>query len=128
MGGVSIICVLIAMLPMSAVLDESCDLVEVNSYYDNDGHLVFQQLIFWDWKPEESSYRCFAWMMIKCKKQYPVFDRSRNCWTVIFLDEGTLRRIRAPSVRYTWTQYDPEFLDREHLSPDKRRGLARSKR
>jgi hypothetical protein len=122
-------CLLVlGMVPVSPVVDDTADVIEINRYYDHEGNLVFQQMIFWDWREEEGAYRVFAWRMVKSPRQYPVFDPWRGQYTLIFLDEGVLRRIRAPSLRETWTQYDPELLDRKFVSPDQRRGLAKAAR
>ena len=37
------------------------DLIEVNHFYDENGKRVFDQLIFWDWKPAEAAHRVRAW-------------------------------------------------------------------
>jgi hypothetical protein len=122
-------CLLVlGMVPVSPVVDDTADVIEINRYYDHDGKRVFQQLIFWDWREEEGAYRVFAWRMVKSREQHPVFDHWRGEYTLVFLDQGVLRRIRAPSLRETWTQYDPELLDRQFLSPNQRRGLANAAR
>ena len=36
-------------------------------------------------------------------------------------------RVRSLSTRYTWTQHDPELLDRRELSPCRRSGLMGEK-
>ena len=119
----------VSFLPTNpAVAEDRCDVIEVNHYYDNQGDLVFTQLIFWRFDESESEYRVIAWRMLKSKQQNPLRDVTRGCVTTIFDDEGVLRRVRAESVRETRTQYDPELLDRQHVSPEQRRGLSRIKR
>lgn len=119
----ALILVAASSVPCEAALIEWADVIEVNAYYDHQGNRVFTQLIFWDWKPDCSEYRVFAWRM--AKGQRVIRDHDRDCFSITWIDQGTLREVRSRSVRYTWTQYDPELLDRANLPPDKRRGLRK---
>ncbi len=42
---------------------------------------------------------------------------------MIWNDGEILRHIRAASFRETWTQHDPELLEREYLPKEERREL-----
>lgn len=116
---------LLGLLPVSPVVDDTADMIEVNHYFDQNGQPVFVQIIFWEWLADESAYRVFAWRMLKSAEQLPVYDWWRECYVSCFSDQNVLRRVRAPCVRDTWTQYDPELLDRQFLPQQSRRGLAR---
>jgi hypothetical protein len=115
---------LLGLVPTTPVVDDTADVIEVNRYFDQDGNQVFVQLIFWDWLNDEGAYRVFAWRMVKSAEQLPVHDWLRGGFATHFLDQGVLRGVRATSARDTWTQYDPELLDRQFLPPHRRRGLA----
>jgi hypothetical protein len=45
----ALLTILLAIVPLDAVIRESCAVIEVNNFYDESAHLVFAQLIFWDW-------------------------------------------------------------------------------
>lgn len=55
----------IAAIPRGETLDESCDLMELNHFYDDNEKLVFTQLIFRDWHPTLNRYVIRAWRMSK---------------------------------------------------------------
>jgi hypothetical protein len=101
---------------------DNVDLIEVNHYYDEHGKLVFGQLIFWDWNSEECRPRVIAWRALKDREQLPVIDWRTGGVVAIWLDGDLLRQVKARSRLETWTQYDPEFVERQWF-PDKRRGL-----
>lgn len=111
--------------PDDTVLRDRVDVIEINCYYDHDSNQVFQQLIYWEWVSEEHAHRVCAWRMAKNRHYLPVYNHWTGYWEATFMDQGCLRKIRARSLRRTWTQYDPELLDRQHRTPEQRRGLAR---
>lgn len=97
-------------------LDESTvDVAEVNSLYTDDGVHTFDQLIGWDFTDE--GYRVAWWKLIRDGQPMP--SRGRVVW----IDGTVLRKVRYRAFRRTFTQYDPELLDREKLPQDLRRGL-----
>lgn len=115
----------VGLLPQSTVLDDTADIVELNHYYDHRGDLVFNQLIFWQWCADQSVHRVFAWRIVKSPQQFPLRDWQRDGYTTIWQDQRELRRVRSTATRRTWTQYDPEVLDRQHVPRVSRPGLAR---
>jgi hypothetical protein len=40
---------LLSVVPVDLTVRESVDLLELNHFFDDNGRLVFDQLIFWDW-------------------------------------------------------------------------------
>ena len=46
-------------------------------------------------------------------------------WVSTWMDDGRLRRVRADLIRETWTQEDPESMDRSILPESRRRRLRR---
>lgn len=118
----------LSIVPVSIAIRERADVIEVNRYHDADGNLVFTQVIFWEWSGED--FRVFAWRMVKSPRQLPVVEHRQGYtanpgYKMTWIDNGHLRSVRSPSVRYTWTQYDPELRDRKIFSPDERRGLCK---
>lgn len=109
--------------PTEDVARERVDLMEVNHFYDEQGRLVFDQIIFYDWSPEHSRYMVRAWRMVKNPAQLPERDWRDGGYLTVWQDGEVLRRVRAESMRETWTQYDPELIEREYLPRERRREL-----
>ena len=109
--------------PTEDVARERVDLMEVNHFYDEQGRLVFDQIIFYDWSPEHSRYMVRAWRMVKNPAQLPERDWRDGGYLSVWQDGEVLRRVRAESMRETWTQYDPELIEREYLPRERRREL-----
>jgi hypothetical protein len=105
--------VVCAYEPNSVVAIDTYDYVETNHVYDADGKHVLSQWIYYDWSPRQRSFLCQAFRVIR--------DRRRPR---LFYDGPLLRRIRATSRRETWTQYDPELVNREVFPKELRRGLT----
>ena len=49
---------------LSCVVQDHCDVIEDNSYYDREGRQSFRQLIFWDWCEADECYHVVAWRML----------------------------------------------------------------
>jgi hypothetical protein len=64
-----------------------------------------------------------AWRLLKSPSQIP--RRDGPLFSTVWHDGDVLRRVRCRSVRETWTQYDPELLERKFLPKDKRDALRR---
>lgn len=111
--------------PQQSVTEDEVDLIEVNHFYDEHGKLVFDQIIFYDWSAESSRYQVRAWRLLKTDSQLPKRNWKRREFVSVWHDGDTLRQVRAAAVRQTWTQYDPELMDREHLPKERRRELGK---
>lgn len=122
----SAIVVACGIAPPEDIARESVDLIEVNHFYDEQGRLVFDQLIFYDWSPPDSRYMVRAWRLVKSPSQLPQRDFRDGGYSAIWHDGDLLRNVRADSLRESWTQYDPELVEREFL-PKERRKELRSK-
>lgn len=110
--------------PGGSVLRDSVDLVEVNHYHDPRGQHVFDQLIFYDWSSQQRRFQVRAWRLIKSDSQLPLRDHRTGTWMVRWHDDGVLREVTAASRRETWTQYDPELIERENLPQEQRLDLS----
>ena len=102
---------------------DQVDLIEVNHFYDDQSRLVFDQVIFYDWCTYDNRYQVRAWRLLKHSAQIPRRNWRTGEHETIWRDGDVLRRIRAKVVRETWTQYDPEILEREFLPKEYRRKL-----
>jgi hypothetical protein len=115
---------LLAILPSPAeALVDRCDLAEVNHFFDEQGRLVFDQVIYYDWSPAAGRYQVRAWRLIKSPDAIPRRDWQRGGWRAVWQDGDALRDVSAAHFRETWTQHDPELAEREHLPKEQRREL-----
>jgi len=104
---------------------ERVDLIEINHFYDEHGKRVFDQIIFYDWCPVESRYQVRAWRLLKSPYQLPQRRWEQRDYIASWHDGDVYRQIIAKTVRETWTQYDPELVEREYLPKEKRRELIK---
>ncbi len=128
MGSLSTTAVVLASLCSNlreGVARDHVDLIEVNHFYDETGKLVFDQVIFYDWSVEHGRYNVRDWKLLKKTGQIPVRNWSKGEFLAVWYDGDTLRVVRSSSVRESWTQYDPELLEREYFPKEKRAGLMR---
>jgi hypothetical protein len=110
--------------PHEVVLKDSVDLVEVNHYHDARGQHVFDQLIFYDWSSQKRRFQVRAWRLMKSDNQLPRRDHRSGTWLVRWHDDGAMREVTATSRRETWTQYDPELVERDNLPQEQRLDLS----
>ncbi len=113
-----------APAPMANTVADRVDLVEINHYHDDQGRKVFDQLIFYDWSNQRKRFQVRAWRLIKSDRQLPRRDHRTNDYRIRWHDEGVLREVVASSQRETWTQYDPELIERAYLPQDQRLELS----
>jgi hypothetical protein len=122
-SAISALVVVLGIHPQEDVARESVDLIEINHFYDEHGRLVFDQVIFYDWSPRDSRYMVRAWRLVKNPSQLPQRDWRDGGYTAVWQDGEVLRDVHATAMRETWTQYDPELVEREYLPKEKRREL-----
>lgn len=105
------------------VVEDRVDLIEVNHFFDERGRLVFDQVIFYEWTATHGRYQVRTWRLLKSPAQQPQRDWRRGDYVTVWHDGDLLRKVRTAAVRETWTQHDPELIDRELLPKECRRGL-----
>lgn len=108
---------LFTVVPRDTVTRESVASIEVNSFYDDSGKLVFVQNIFRD----EANVQ--AWRLVKDASQLPQRDWSTGDYSVLWFDGDRLREVRTRSVVESWTQHDRELAERERLPKEQRHEL-----
>lgn len=118
-----LVLLLLSIVPRDDVARESVDLIELNHFYDEHGRLVFDQVIFFDWASSESRYNVRAWRLVRSPSQLPHRDWAGGGYSATWQDGEQSRHIRSKSIRETWTQYDPELVEREFLPKEKRKEL-----
>lgn len=102
---------------------ETVDTVEVNSLYDEQGRKTFDQVIWWDWNAPTETYRVRAWRLVKDGKPWAERDWENGGWVCTWMDGDKLRCVRARSLMRTFTQYDPELIDRDWHPKENRKEL-----
>lgn len=118
---------LIAILtatPPQTTINDHVDLIEVNHYFDSRGKHIFDQVIFYEWSKSSARFHVTAWRMLKTVEQIPRKDWRSGLYVTMWRDGKEFRRVEANGFRETWTQYDPELVEREFLSREHRRGLT----
>lgn len=100
---------------------ERVDLLEVNHYYDENGAHLLDQILFYEWDAKEAIYQVRAWRLLKVATQYPksINEGYETKWR----EGASQRRVISKKFRETWTQYDPELLERRNLPREERREL-----
>lgn len=111
--------------PVEDVATDRVDLIEVNHFFDEQGKHVFDQIIFYDWSAQYSRYNVRAWRLLKNQAQMPQRDWRRDEFVTVWHDGAVLRKVRAETIRESWTQYDPELAERAYLPKEQRRELRK---
>jgi hypothetical protein len=116
---------LVAVIPGSnrnsaASIKQRVDLIELNHFVDEDGREVFQQVIFYDWSTQHRRFHVRAWRLVKQESQIPIRHWNPTRYECNWHDEGVLRSVWAPQLRETWSQTDPERVNRVLLPEGQR--------
>jgi hypothetical protein len=111
--------------PQDINVRDQVDLIEVNHFHDDQARLVFDQVIFYEWSPSKSRHQVQAWRLLKTSRQRPRRDYGAGDYVTRWTDGETEREVRAATFRETWTQHDPELVEREFLPKERRRELAK---
>jgi hypothetical protein len=112
-------------MPQDINVRDRVDLIEVNHFHDSEARLVFDQVIFYEWSPAKSRHQVQAWRLLKSPRQYPRRDYRVGDYVTRWTDGETDREVRAATIRETWTQHDPELLERAELAKEKRKELGK---
>ncbi len=116
---------LLGLLPAEDCVVDSVDLVEWNSFYDERGRHVFDQLIFYDWNEKAGRHEIRAWRMRKSNAMNPVYDEPNREYVMTWFDSQSFcwRRVYANSYRRSHTIGDPELEERKTRPTEQRRDL-----
>lgn len=93
----------------------SVDCIELNHLYDSEGRYVYDQVILWQ-KYCDNEQHVVGWRLVK----------TPLCFTngfFILRDGDFDRKIQYKMFRESWTQHDPEVVDRGRWPKEKRSGL-----
>ena len=108
------------------IVRDHVSVIEVNHFYDDSGGLVFDQAIFYRWNRKTQHYDVVDWRLLKPGKgpRHPFKDHRTNIYKMSWFDSGILRAVTSESFRESWTQYDPELVERKFVPKDRRVGLS----
>ncbi|MEM9586334.1 MAG: hypothetical protein AAGA03_03560 [Planctomycetota bacterium] len=99
---------------------QEVDLIEINHFVDDQGREVFRQLIFYDWSSRSGEFHVRAWRLIKHDRQLPRRRWNPDHYQCNWWEEGRKRVVWSKSLRETWTQEDPERVNRAILPESQR--------
>ena len=120
--------ILILLALFSTITDENIqtqhiDVLELNHFYDENGRLVFDQYIFWEWDRFTKRFQIKAWRLKKPNMPLDLKNKLIYVFEGNQRDKSKIKKIYFYSFRESWTQYDPELLEREFLSREGRKEL-----
>lgn len=144
---------LMAVNPLGRPLVDFVDRVEVNTVFNCNAQLVFDQVFWSDWNEDESRHDVREWRILKGVRLHVEDDaicwraehpdgpeylprfigghatphREKCGWVSEWLDEkcGKWRRVVARECIWTSSNYDREIAEREILPENQRRILSR---
>jgi hypothetical protein len=122
---IAVLMAYVCLNPVDDVATDCVDLIEINHFYDELGKHVFDQVIFYDWSSQYGRYNVRAWRLLKRPAQIPQRDWTRGYYVALWHDGIVLRKVLAETVRESWTQYDPELVERAFLPKEQRRELRK---
>jgi hypothetical protein len=100
------------------IFEEYVDLIELNHFYDPRGVFVYDQVIFYERSPETGVFRVRAWCLVEDREilnRRPIKNVQSQLYQVDWYDHDNrlLRKIRSHIFRESWTQIDPERLNKQ---------------
>ncbi len=113
--------------PQETVVKEAVDVVEYNHFYDEKARLVFDQMMLYRWNKHSCRYDLVCWRLVKSESQLPVYNPTKDSYTITWQDGDTLRQVTSNAWRETWTQYDPELEERSIMPKEHRQELINLK-
>lgn len=113
---------LLALVPMSDIVTDRVDVIELNFVYDERCQKVLSQWIFWNWCEADRRHRVVAWSM---RRKGESATATSDGWRLRFTDRcGVQREVTATSYREIHSQWDRELDDRSVLPVESRKGLS----
>ncbi len=118
----------LTVIPYEAAATDHVTAIELNHFYDDNGKHVFDQHIFYDWNPYANRFDVRDWKLIKAPGEAVYFDAPRGEFRTEWHDGLVMRSVRAGTYRETWTQQDPELVERAVLPKERRRELTSARK
>lgn len=91
--------------------------IELNSFFDRAGKLVFEQNIFWEIEPATGRFQVRSWCMVDDREalnRRPVKNVVTGLYQVDWYDtdKQMQRKITSRIYRESYSQIDPEIADK----------------
>ena len=104
----------------------TCDIIETNHVYNQDGSKRFVQTIFWRHNAQAGKYRVQAYVYTRTTPEVPTVRRDYRLggWVASWARRGQIVQVKAATHHTTHTTYDIEVMDRKLLPICQRRGLG----
>ncbi len=114
-------------------VDEYVDLIELNHFYDQLGRPVYDQVIFYERAPETGRFQVRAWCLVEDREtlnRRPIRNHETQLYQVDWFDtdQRLLRKITSGLYRESWTQIDPERVNKRVHDERSRIAMAQSPR
>jgi len=98
--------------------EEYVDLIELNHFYDQQGRLVYDQVIFYEHAPETGRFQVRAWCLVEDREtlnRRPIKNYQSQLYQVDWFDtdQRIFRKITSRLYRESWTQVDPERANKK---------------
>jgi len=105
------------------IAEEHCETQHLNHFYDENGRLVFNQIIYENqgWYDPEIQ----DWRLYQKAGQYPRKNYHTGNYESLWHDGDILRKIISQTRKESWTQTDPEIEAREFLPKENRKQLLK---
>ncbi len=116
-------------VPKQLAAVEYVDLIELNNFYDQNGKHVYSQVIFYERTPTTGKFQVRAWCMVDeslLLNRRPIKNEATGIYSVDWFDsDGKVsRKTTSRLYRESWSQIDPEVLNKKHHPAELRIKLA----
>ena len=114
--------------PQGREVTERVDLIELNHFYDDLGRHAYDQVIFYEWSPDYRRFHVIAWCLVENDpSRMPTRNPQNGEYVVRWLDRDAKvrREVRSKLYRETWTQVDPERVNKKLFDEKYRTSLLR---
>ncbi|MCC9602790.1 hypothetical protein LOC67_19745 [Stieleria sp. JC731] len=116
-------CVVTSSLGGNPTTQATVDMVELNHFLDDNGREVFRQVVFYDWSSKNRQLEVRAWRLVKHPSQLPRPQHRGEGFVTRWQDKYVTREVVARTMRETFSQEDPERVNRNVLPENERRPL-----
>lgn len=107
---------------------ERVDLIEFNHYYDDLGRHQFDQVIFYEWSPDFRRFHVIEWSLVEGDlRRVPSKVAGSGDYVVRWYDRNAKvqREVHSKLYRETWSQSDPERINKQFIEEKDRLSLAK---
>ena len=127
-----ILIIALLSVPLNLTTLEHVDAIELNHFFDQRGHLVYDQVVFFERTPTTGRFQVRAWCLVDDREtlnRRPLKNDNGlyECFAVDS-NERLTRRIVSRVFRESWTQVDPEREDKKRHPESLRIELVKRKR